>query len=121
MKTKNLPVQLKEEEIKVKGEELAKTIDAHTKLEDEKKKITADFSKRLKESSADIRRLAKVVETGKENREVIVNHEYYPKEGVCKIFREDTGDLVETRAMTGEEYQLEFFSDEDVILEESER
>lgn len=35
--TKFLPVQLSEEEIKVKGEELAKAIDFHTKLEEEKK------------------------------------------------------------------------------------
>lgn len=119
MKTKILPVQLKEEEIKVKGEELAKTVDSHTKLEEEKKMSNADFTKRLKFSSAEIRRLAKIVETGKENREVPVNHDYFPKEGVCKIYREDTGDLVETRPMSADDYQLEFFSDEeDVILEE---
>lgn len=117
MQTRWLPVQLPEEEIKIKGEELAKAVDSHTKLEEEKKNITADYGKRLKESSSEIRKLAKVVETGKEYRDVPVKHEYFPGQNLCKVYREDTGELVEARSMTAEEYQLEFFDEEEIIFD----
>ena len=51
---------------------------------------------------------------------MLIRHEYLPSKNLCKIFREDTGDLVESRSMTAKEYQLEFFDEEDDILEEKE-
>jgi hypothetical protein len=113
MNTRLLPVKLTEEEIKVKGEELAKSIDDHTNLEKEKKSVLSDFTKRLKESSEFVRRTAKIVETGTEFRDVPVRKDFDPKKNICRIFREDTGDLVEARSMTAEEYQKELFGDED--------
>lgn len=118
MNTRILPVQLKEDEIKVKGEELAKAVDEHRKLEDEKKASAADFTKRLKASTANIIEVAKIVETGKEMREVPVRKDFDAKLNLCRIFRTDTDELVEARPMTEEEYQTELF-DEDVILEET--
>lgn len=120
--TQFLPVALTEEEIKVKGEQLAKKIDAHTKVEEEKKQTNSEFTKKLKESSAEIRHLARQVETGQEYRDVPVRPEFFPSKNLCKLYREDTGELVGTRPMTSEEYQQEFFDDEeDVILEEKEK
>lgn len=120
-KTRELPVQLSEEELKIKGEELAKMIESHTATETEKKRVVKDYSDRLKESSEQIRKTARIVQTGKEDREVLIKHEYLPSKNLCRIYREDTGDLVESRSMTAKEYQLEFFDDEeDVILEEKE-
>ncbi len=117
-KTKKLPVQLSELELKVKGEELAKNIETHTRTEADKKRITADYSLKLKESSEQIRKIARIVQTGKEDRDVLIRHEYLPNKNLCKIYRKDTGDLVESRSMTAREYQLEFFDEEDDILEE---
>ena len=49
-----LPVQLTEEELKIKGEELAKTTEAHRDLETEKKRIARDYTQRMKDSSSEI-------------------------------------------------------------------
>ena len=50
-KTRKLPVQLSEPELKVKGEELAGLVETHTRTEAEKKRLTADYSAKLKDSS----------------------------------------------------------------------
>lgn len=112
MNTRLLPVQLTEEEIKVKGEELAKDIKEHRDLELEKKAAAADFSKRMKTSSDNLLKLAQIVESGKEDREVPIKKEFDTRKNLCRITRLDSGDLVEARPMTEDEYQTELFADE---------
>ena len=123
MNTRSLAVKLTQEEIKIKGEELAKSIDEHTKLEEEKKQVTSDLTKRLKQSSVEVRRTAKIVETGTEFRDVPIRKDFDPKKNLCHIYREDTNDLVESRSMTAEEYQKELFGDEEgeILFEEREK
>jgi hypothetical protein len=117
METRLLPVQLNEEEIKVKGEELAKATNAHRDLEAEKKAAAAGFTRSLKESTRTLLNLAKIVGTGKEYRDVPVRESFDTKKNLCSIYRTDTDELVEARSMTEEEYQNDLW-DEDEIFEE---
>jgi hypothetical protein len=117
MNTRLLPVQLNEEEIKVKGEELAKTTEAHRDLEAEKKRSAAGYTQAMKDSTKKMLELAKIVNTGKEDRQVPVRKDFNPGRNLCSIYRTDTNELVEARSMTEEEYQKELW-DEDEILEE---
>lgn len=117
MNTRLLPVQLREEEIKVKGEELAKATNNHRDLEREKKSSAALYTKQMKESTENLLALAQIVATGTEERHVPVTKEFDPKRNLCKIFRDDTHDLVESRSMTAEEYQQEMFDDDEILLE----
>lgn len=115
MNTRLLPVQLTEEELKVKGEELAKATEAHRDLEAEKKAVAAGYSTQMKDSTKNLLELAKIVNTRSQERHVPVRRDYDPKKNLCRIFREDTNDLVESRSMTAEEYQQEMFGEDDLI------
>ena len=117
MNTRSLPVQLNEEEIKIKGEELAKAVKEHKKLEDEKKSVAATYGKQLKNSSFNVLELSHIVETGKEDRDVPVRKEFNARLNLCNVYREDTGDLVEARPMEADEHQNDLW-EEETILEE---
>lgn len=117
-KTRNLPVELTGAEIRAKGEELARTVNEQSQIEDEKKKANADFTTRLKTTSNFIFHLSNIVESGKEFREVVVTEEFFYRENVARVYRSDTGELVDTRSLTKEELQRGFFETEedDVVL-----
>jgi hypothetical protein len=114
--TKQLHVRLTEEEVKAKGEELARTVAEKSKLDHEKKKIVGDYNGQIKTLENKIFTLATVVETGKELRDVPVKKELDAKRNICRIIRTDTFELVETRPMTPEERQTELWEEEDEIL-----
>lgn len=117
--TRWLLCNLSESEKQIKAEELAKQIEAHTAIEEEKKASAASFSAQLKESSAKLKSLAGVVGSGKEKREVPVYKIFYSAEGLVKYFRVDTDEFVEYREMTEKERQMHLF-ERDEIAERSE-
>ncbi len=115
MNTRILSVQLNEEEIKVKGEDLAKATEFHRDLEAEKKKVAAGFTQQMKDSTKVLLELAKIVNTGKEDRSVPVRKEFNTRKNLCSIYRTDTDELIEARSMTEEDYQQELFDDNEVF------
>lgn len=114
--TQFLPVKLTDKERKMKGEMLAKAVEERQKIEEEKKEANSTFTARLKASATEIRHLAKVVDSGQEYRDVPVRIEFFPRKGIANVYREDTGDLVNTRPMKEREYQREFSETVDEIF-----
>jgi hypothetical protein len=70
--------------------------------------VTADFNKKIKAANQEVRDLHRVTTSEKELRQVPVSIDYEPKKMLAKIYRDDTGELVETRSMTKDEMQRQF-------------
>lgn len=69
-------------------------------LEDEKKEVMQQYNERLKLLDTLQRRMAKIVETGKEDRPVMCQVDYHaPEYGYKNIIRQDTFEIVETLPM----------------------
>lgn len=119
--TKWLPCKLTEEEKQIKAVELAKAMKTHSDLEEEKKASAASFAAQLKDSSAKLKYLASVVESGTEKREVPVFKRYYSAQGLVKYFREDNAEYVDYREMTEKERQLHLFERDEFAEREENR
>jgi hypothetical protein len=103
--TKKLPVELTELEIEDYARQLAIEVQKYETIEIRKKVQTKALTEELKEQRGVVDETAKKVNTGKEYREVECNvfHDY--KKRTVEITRSDTMQVVETRAMTTQEYR----------------
>lgn len=115
-RTMRLPVELTKEEIFARGKELARTKDAHTaasaKLEQAKlaaKSAKEQINSEIKEAEEEMRRLARAIRSGREDRDVEILDKPDFKKGVMNIVRLDTGELVRTRGLTEAERQRSLF------------
>ena len=105
MPTRKLPVQLTDDEIADSGRSVAKAVEQKAALQEEKKAQTAD----IKLQGEIIRTLSHVIATGVEEREIEVEVRKDNDSKTVSVVREDTGEVVETRAMTPEELQQSLF------------
>lgn len=107
--TRNLPVELTDEEFIAKSKELSKKNKELETTEEEKKKTAADFSARIKTIEGEIKQLAQIVNTSTEYREVEIYERKDYERSVVNCYRRDTGEYVESRPMTRQERQKELF------------
>lgn len=103
--TRQLPVQLSDDETRIKGETLAATIEDYKAAEVEKKNITAQVSKKLKDLRARANELSSQIKNRKEDRAVVCTEEPEYRKGVMQTIRTDTQQVVEERPLTIEERQ----------------
>lgn len=103
IKTQNLPVKLTQEEIKERGKQLAKTLAEKQVQEAERKHANDVFKGKISALESRAEDLARVVNNGIEYREVEVFEEPNLSDGVMRIYRRDTGELVDTKTLNQEE------------------
>lgn len=97
---RDLPCILTEEELAETARALALNVAEYNALEDEKKEVMQQYNERLKLLDTFQRRMAKIVETGKEDRPVMCQVDYHaPEYGYKNIIRQDTFEIVETLPM----------------------
>lgn len=101
--TKTLPVRLTEEEIALRSRMLAGAVKDREAVKLEAKASATEFKERLAEIESKITDAAEAVHTGKEHRLVVVYERIDARRFQIDIIRTDSGDIVESRAMTKEE------------------
>lgn len=109
MQTRRLPVKLTAAEVKAKGEELARAVDAYNVRELQNKEQAKANAEALKDMRAAISKTAVIVDTGVEHREVTG---VWVRDGLRKNWvRDDTHEIVETRDLEADELQGGLFDD----------
>ncbi len=103
-----LPCELGPLERSEKGEELARLLLKHKRLEEEKKDAAKEWKERLEVSVDKIVQLSHEVKTGKADRLVDVEDRPNLQAGSIETWRMDKGTVVRARAMTpGEKNDLD--------------
>lgn len=104
--TRALPVKLTQDEIRIKGQDLARAVQ---KLEQEvalKKSTTAQLKAACDSAAAAAALLSAIVASGEEVRPVLCEwHLFDPKPTKKSLKRQDTGAVVETRDLTPDDTQ----------------
>jgi uncharacterized phage infection (PIP) family protein YhgE len=103
--TKILPVELTNEQIKERGEALAKVTKELDDTSAEAKQSAAGYREQLGGLHAEATRLAHVIESGVEDQDVEVKTEKDYDRGTIETVRIDTGEVLLTEQMTEEERQ----------------
>lgn len=101
-----LPVQLSDEEVRLRGEELAAKRKEWEAVKAEAKAAAQAAKSQLDELDTDISELARVVRARTEWRDVEVIEQRDFDRGLVETIRTDTGEVVRSRAMTGGERQI---------------
>ena len=102
-----LQVDLTDKELTEQAKELARKQHELDREEEDKKRITNEFSGRIKSIKATLSRIAYIVDSGYELREVRAGlYLDYPAKGKKTVIRLDTGALVKTEEMTDADRQL---------------
>lgn len=103
---RKLPIHLTDDERNTKARHAASLLHEKALLEEQKRETVADFADRIKEISAEISAASAAARTGIEEREVEVSPRPNNDRLVVEFYRDDTGDLVETRPMTEDEVRV---------------
>ena len=101
-----LPVELNDDEVRLKGEELARKRKAWEAKKLERKEVVANFKSQLDELDDAIRDLAEQVKSRREQRDVEVIERRNYQQGLVETYRADSGEVVRSRAMTAGERQV---------------
>lgn len=105
---KILKCKLTEPEFAKKANDLAKSLDELTHIEDEKKTMNAIFNSRLKQARSRIMDLGETVKDKAELRTVDCIKTLDYKNGKVTVVRTDTNETVEDRNITEAERQMTF-------------
>ncbi len=105
---RHLRCELTGPELLTAGRELADRSVELSALENEKARVSSDFSARIKGKQADIQILTNRIQTRCEYREVqCAEHLHQPQPGKKTIVRTDTGETIGVETMTTNEMQPE--------------
>jgi hypothetical protein len=107
--TKRLPVQLTEEDLRDRGDALAASVQQTAALTEEKKAQDAEINGKIKLSKEITRKLAGILASKTEEREVECDVTKDYKGNTVTTSRSDTGEVVDTRPMTPDERQEELY------------
>ena len=102
---RELECRLTDEDLKVRGQDLATTIDDKVEVEEKKAEANSGFSSKLKHLNKSIVELAQVVRTRTEIRRVECVKEVDTFNRETSIVRRDTGECIETRPATTQELE----------------
>lgn len=108
---RKLPVALNEVELLERHQALAKTLDELDAEEGALARIKADYKATFEALHQEQARLRGIVKDRAEPRDVVVRHILDVAEDVVRVVREDTGEVIETRAPTADERQTPMFPD----------
>jgi len=103
---RKLPIHLTDDERNTRARHAASLLHERALIEEQKRETVADFADRIKELTAEINAASTAARTGIEEREVEVSPKPNNERFVMEFYRDDTGDLVETRPMTEDEVRV---------------
>jgi len=103
---RELLVPMTDEAVEARADELAALVNEQKEIEDLLREYGSDKRKRLREIKARQRVLAQAIATHKEAAMVQCAEEQVFAQNKVVVRRLDTGEVVETRAMSGDERQL---------------
>lgn len=106
---RSLPVELTDDEVRDRAKRLSQKLEERNDIEAELKDYSATQKERMKELDKDTRRLARVVHSGHENREVECFWAPDHERQVMVLWRLDLGTAVDSRPMTMSERQRNLF------------
>jgi hypothetical protein len=109
METKLLPVKLGNDELLIRGRELADACADLADIEGRKKTAAAAFKEEIEAADALIARLSRIVKDKAEYREVEVREVRNEERMTMDTIRLDTGEVVGSRALQGHERNLSLF------------
>jgi hypothetical protein len=107
--TRELPYQLNAEELNNLGLEMANQVATQGELEESKASFMTGYKKEMDEVKGAIKLVATKIRSGLETRLIECRVEKDYLAGKVFVRRNDTGDLVEERAMSTEERQKHLF------------
>ena len=103
--TQTLKCELTEEEIRVAGQDLARTLDELESLNDKLKEIKADFKAQIEAREAASKVQRNLVRNKYDYRGVTCTRTMNYKAGTVVVVRDDTDSIVTSRKMSPEERQ----------------
>lgn len=106
---RKLAVALTEDENVRYGERMGRMVGELGAVQDKKKTTTAELGSHEKLLQSQISDLGMVLREGEELRDVECNEVFDYDKGECRIYRNDSGHLVDTRPLTREERQTRMF------------
>lgn len=101
-----LPVQLTVPERDERGRQLSQAWDDYEVIEEEKKAVSKNHTKALRDKRAEISKLSRMLKVGTDNRVVTCRWVEDFTHNVTRLVRQDNGGIVEERALKSEERQL---------------
>lgn len=104
-----LPCKLDDNEVRLRGIELAEAAKRHIDLQDEKKESAKNFKAQIDATNRDIARLKDSVRHAVEVRDIECELQYDFYMGKVTVVRKDSGEVIEVRAMTPTEAQGDLF------------
>jgi hypothetical protein len=107
---RHLPVNLSDDEVRVRGIELANLAKRHIDLQDEKKSTAKAYKDQIDAVNSQIIELKDVVRNAVEIRAVECERRYDTYLGRVTTVRKDTGDVIEVRMMNASEMQGDLFA-----------
>jgi hypothetical protein len=110
---KECTVRLTPEETARYAEELAGLVGDYERLDEERRKVGAQYRENLKSLHEKIVKLAEAIRDGEEKRTVPCREEPDWGNKLMRLIRSDTGQVVATRGLTPEELQGALFRQEE--------
>lgn len=104
---RRLPVELNPDEHRRRSFELTEVINEIKDLEKAKASFNTDIKNKIGGATARQEELVEIVASGKEDRDVDVEVVRDFKHKAVRYIRLDTGELIEERAMSNDELQME--------------
>lgn len=108
---KSLPVKLTVEELRSVADDLAASCVEQDRIREEKAEVTKTYNDGLKDEARKISRLARLLRERQEFRDVPCTERFVFETNTCEVYRDDTGERVEVRAMTAEEREAQSQAD----------
>lgn len=109
METRNLPVELTKDEIRLRGEELARKHAEWDEVESARKAADKEAKGKLERIEAESKELANNIRTGREYRDIEVREVKNTDTLTMDLVRVDTGEVVESRPLRADELQVGLF------------
>lgn len=105
-----LKYEFTEEETRQKSKQLALAVQQQTTAQEEQKAAAAQFKERIEGCASQIGRLSREINTGWEMRTIECDVFFHvPTQGMKRIMRPDTGEIVREEPMLSHELQEELF------------
>lgn len=105
--TRALPVKLTEVELRAMGDQLAAEAASLERTEDERRSASTNYRERCKQIKQRMKKLYVAVTSKEEERAVVCSWRKDYKRNVAELRRDDTDEVVNQRALSPEERQLE--------------
>jgi hypothetical protein len=102
---RSLPVELTDEELRAKANELASVVSGLGSYEREKSEVSKQIGGKIEQARKEMGRLSQQISTKQEWRDVACEEQFDFEENIVRVIRKDTGDTVDTRVMRPEERQ----------------